>query len=212
MNAFWPPLPKKYLLYLAIASTVAACDSASPIPVVYGGQHLAVPRNYFPPWALPKHKVEPGSLILRTYWPKYSATPTLRVSPERWGGHADKIMVLLSKQPKSLQPSYAVVASLRMETRPFHDAHGLRAFYSIAPTSAGESAHRKVYFSHRDQVVETLIICEPWHHSPPCDHVFNAVGFGFRITYSMDHLHDWRSIQSRVASLVAGFVEGPHDP
>jgi len=112
----------------------------------------------------------------------------------------------IEARTRSLQASYAAIAAERIETVPFHDAHGLRAFYAT-PSRMHDAIRREVHFAHQEQAVTILIICETGHRSPPCDHKFNAVGLGFTLTYSIDHLNDWRAIQDGVTALVAGFIE-----
>lgn len=200
------------LIGVAALSLVAACGNGvdrteDPVRMVFGGQHLSVPNAYFEPFHFPELKLEPDSLFLRVYWPDYTVASTRPVAPDRSGGHEDRIIVSLKKNTLSLQGLYASIASERIETVHFHDRYGLRAFHA-EPSRMHHAIRREVYFAHQDQAVTILIICETGHRSPPCKHRFNAIGFAFDLTYSMDRLDDWRAIQDGVTAQVGSFLEG----
>ena len=128
------------------------------------------------------------------------------VAQQRRGGHEDKIIISLDNRGNPLNAVYARFAAERVATVPFADRIGLRVFQAL-PSNMRASIRRDVYFLQHDQVVDVLIECDIGHASPPCVHWFNALGLGFELTYSVDHIEDWRIIQDGVTAIVRGFLE-----
>lgn len=187
-------------------STTKFAEFERPL-VTFNGTKYSIPRIHFLQWIGPPDPLdEPDSLIFQAYLPNFSALPRRRGPGEPDGGRRGEVVVVAKKDIPVLTAGYAAIASERVEGIPFRDKYGLRTF-TVKPKPRHPAHNRLAYYAATDQVVTVLIVCEPGAPSPPCTHEFNAGGIGFKLTYGMPHVAQWREIQDGIIGLMRKFAE-----
>lgn len=182
---------------------------AADYKIRFNGVNYVIPKAYFPIWARPKILDEPRALVLRVYFPNISPLPTRPLPKKLKGGHGDKVSVVIKKQPSEMNAAYAHMAATRIESTPYKNEHGLRAFLAAGRFRQPPPDPRRVLFAHENQIVKVLIVCEPWHRSPSCQHTFNADKNSFELRYAMRHLADWKKIQTGIVDKFHNFGRTP---
>jgi hypothetical protein len=194
-------------IVLSVAFCVTPLAAQESLTLQFGGKRLVIPRAYFDKggrWDFTPDTTDPDHVFLRVYFPEFGVKPT-RPRPD--AGFGDYLRVQLYPRPSSLNIRYASIAAARADG-PLEDRHELK-YFATTPNRAGAeigAKRKEVYFSHRDGAVTVLIICEPEGSSSPCQQYFSTADFSFRLTYRMNNLPDWRNIETRVRSIVEGFV------
>jgi hypothetical protein len=181
------------------ARSQPVCDGTADVRLA--GHDLVIPCGYFDRGFVPDLRDEPDDLFVRAFLPGFTPTATQRPSD---GGFGETVRIALRRGTHSLNSLYAITATNRLLTEPFHDAYGLRTFRKEAKTDPDGHVH-EVYFSERDQVVTRLIECEPGHRSPPCRETVVADGMTYKITFHMQYLPDWQRIEERSIALIRSF-------
>jgi hypothetical protein len=180
-----------------------AASYSDIINVRFAGRDLAIPRVYFQPWARPDLRDEPELLILRVYLPGFTTSPTKQPSD---GGYGESVQIHLTRRMRSLNTSFVIAAPDRIFAEPIREMYGLRTFRTAKAAGDPDGRIHEIYFASENEVVTKFIDCEPSHRSPSCKETLSADGMSFEITYHMQYLPDWKSIEQRSIELVHGFA------
>ncbi len=190
----------------------------TPVHVVLREQEYWIPRNYFTfPYTEMNRKEQ--TLGIRAYYPDMNGATKETIEYEKTNfGHANKIRILIngnlgSTPALSYAKSFAKKINRKDEYSNYAfkgDYHGL--YYYMASPAISSGNFEDIYVED-DKDPKILIYCTgalvKRTPSPGCRMNIRRDAMDYRISFSREHLPEWRSIQHKVYNLLEKFSIKP---